>query len=188
MNKKTASGKFVVRVPPDLHLELKRVALDQGASLNQVCVDRLKQPATGAKGLLVDTLQEFVGDGLVAIVQYGSSVRGEATEASDIDILCVIDDSVNIQRQLYRKWDELSEKRQLSKKYAVHFTHPLVDDLNASTLWLETAVEGMILFDPSLLAQRIFVKLRHLIFDQKYRRSLVHGQPVWVYNSGEGHA
>ena len=42
---KKYSGKFVLRIPPDIHEEVSRAAIASGKSLNQWAVDALKQAA-----------------------------------------------------------------------------------------------------------------------------------------------
>ncbi|MDD2708852.1 MAG: toxin-antitoxin system HicB family antitoxin [Verrucomicrobiae bacterium] len=43
--KKNFSGKFVVRMPSDLHKALAMRAIKEGVSLNELCVKRLKPAA-----------------------------------------------------------------------------------------------------------------------------------------------
>jgi len=85
-----SSGKFVLRLPPALHGTLRAAARAGGVSLNEYCVRRL---AAGGPGLAADesaaaivtAAAALLGDSLVAVVVYGSWVRGEATTASDVE-------------------------------------------------------------------------------------------------------
>ena len=40
-------------------------------------------------------LEEKYGDKIKKVILYGSYARGEATEDSDVDVLVVVDDSLN---------------------------------------------------------------------------------------------
>ena len=46
-------------------------------------------------------LHETYGDGIKRVILYGSHARGEATEDSDVDVLVLVDPSLN-----YREVDE----------------------------------------------------------------------------------
>ena len=54
---------------------------------------------------LVARAGAVAGDGLAAVILHGSWVRGDATPASDVDALVVVDPRIAVTRGLYRTWD-----------------------------------------------------------------------------------
>lgn len=52
-------------------------------------------------------LKEAHGDRLRGVVLYGSEARGEAGPDSDVDVLVLLDDPVNLGRDLQRNLDAL---------------------------------------------------------------------------------
>ena len=84
--------------------------------MNRVCVRRLstaptacgQELATAAEvipGSLLRGIRQRFADELVGIVLFGSTARGDNTEASDIDLLLVLSPGVVLSRELYRRWD-----------------------------------------------------------------------------------
>ncbi len=53
--------------------------------------ERIKQLARRIKDYLIT----IYGDKIIEVILYGSYVRGDATEDSDIDVLVLIDESLN---------------------------------------------------------------------------------------------
>ena len=181
MSKKSFSGKFVLRISSELHRDLYDLSMEQGKSLNQLCVERLANNHI-VMNPPVDGLKKFLGNEVIAIYQYGSTVRGEATAMSDVDILCVIDNSVVINRELYSKWDAFMNDISLNKKYSIHFVHTIKNIYSASSLWLEISLSGVPLYDSGSCIQKKLIQLRQLTYEGYYQRKLVHGQPMWVKN------
>ncbi|WP_434686498.1 nucleotidyltransferase domain-containing protein [Pseudanabaena minima] len=50
-------------------------------------------------------LVELYGDRLFSLILFGSQARGEATSDSDIDVMTVLDDPVNVAEEIYRMSD-----------------------------------------------------------------------------------
>ena len=48
---------------------------------------------------------EAFGDAVTGVIAYGSWARGEATSDSDVDVLIVVDPSVALTRDIYRRCD-----------------------------------------------------------------------------------
>jgi predicted nucleotidyltransferase len=51
------------------------------------------------------SLVELYGDRLFSLILFGSQARGEATPDSDIDVMTVLDDPVNVAEEIYRTSD-----------------------------------------------------------------------------------
>ena len=177
-----ASGKFLLRIEPGLHAALRQAAAAVGLSLNDFCARKLAAPglapsAPGAQA--VERAAAAVGDALVGVVAFGSWARQELTEASDIDLLIVVDAPVELTRELYRGWDAeplLWDGRRVEP----HFARRPERGWRPSSLWLEVGVEGVVLFERGLEVSRYLAEVRGLIATGAVQRRWSHGQPYWV--------
>ncbi len=170
------SGKFVLRIEPELHLALKTEAHRLGESLNTLCQHKLSAaaPIIETNGLpLNQIITSFCP---VGVVLFGSTVRGEATSKSDIDLLIVLDSKKMISRDFYRHWDKLHFKDSISPQF-VHL--PRIKEPLGS-LWLECAIEGEILYDPNKSLRVCFREIRQSIAEGSYTKKISHGQSYWI--------
>jgi predicted nucleotidyltransferase len=108
------SGRFLLRIPPELHRRLRDLAGGRDKSLNELCRDILERAVSGGTEgagltspleLLVQRCRESFAGQLVGIVLFGSVARGEEFPESDLDVLLVMDEACPIQRGLYRVWE-----------------------------------------------------------------------------------
>ena len=184
MTQRALSGRFVLRLDPDLHAELRREAAMRGISLNAYCVQRLAAPASLSPGFegAADTVRragDLMGESLVGIVVFGSWARGGAAETSDVDILIVVDGAIPITRELYRRWDE-APVAWSGRPVDPHFVHLPPERRTPSGLWAEVAVDGIVLHDPRF---RLFPRLaavRRALAEGRLRRRTVHGTVYWT--------
>jgi len=176
------SGRFVLRLSPDLHARLRVAAQDAGLSLNEYCIRRLAAPggvAEGLGGAIVARATEQFEKALVGVLLFGSWARGTAGKASDVDLLVVIDREVPIVRSLYRHWDETPSTWE-GHRIEVHFVHLPPHGASPAGLWAEAALDGLVLFDRDLELSRHLIQIRREIAAGALRRELSHGQPYWV--------
>ncbi len=195
------SGRFVLRIPPDLHRRLRELAAREGRSLNEVC-RRLLAAAIGPAspgaaqrspaapgGLPVDVPPELMAairgawpEVLVGVVLFGSAARGEATAASDVDLLIVLDQGVEISRALYREWDRgvAGATRRAGREFTPQFVVLPRSPEAAGGIWLEVARDGIVLDDPKGRAARFLAALRDYAMSGAVVRKVAHGQPYWV--------
>jgi len=54
---------------------------------------------------LIEKLKETYGDSLVKVILYGSKARGDSTEDSDIDIMVVLKDYIDIKKERFKIYD-----------------------------------------------------------------------------------
>lgn len=177
-----ASGRFVLRIDPALHDQLRGSAKRAGLSLNEFCARKLAEPeSVTAPGLApaVHRAHAQFGSNLVGIAAFGSWARGEMTASSDVDLLVTVAHAVPIGRALYRAWDE--ERIE----FAGHpvepcFVHLPERDEELSGFWAEIAIDGIILFDPTLRLSLRLAAVRRDIAAGLLQRRHAHGHSYWV--------
>ncbi len=174
------SGRFLLRMSPDLHDTLRSAARAAGLSLNEYCLRRL---LTGSvvhddAAALVSRAAAVTGRRLVGLVLHGSWVRGNAASGSDVDALIVVDRHVSLSRSLYRAWDR-EPLTWGGRPLDPHFVH-LPAAPTVSGLWAEIATHGLIVFDRDGELGTCLARVRGAIADGRLRRRTAHGQPYWT--------
>ncbi len=181
-NTRRASGRFVLRIDPSVHQALRTAAVEAGVSLNEYCARRLAVPGWQLPMEAEDTLlylDRLFGRALAGVVVYGSWARGEATADSDVDLLIVVADDVQLTRELYRQWDANPPKWG-SLPIEPHFIHLPTSDVPLSGTWAEVALDGIVLSDPTFEIARRLGSMRRRLVDGEMVRRTVQGQPYWT--------
>lgn len=177
------SGRFVVRIDPDVHASLRERAHAAGISLNHYCGRKLRMPSSELHPSAVDVVGRavsIVGDSLLGVVAFGSWARGEPGGQSDLDIMVVADAEVRIARDLYRQWDDRPRLEWDGHSVEPHFVHLAAEDAAPSGLWAEVAMDGIVLFERRLTVSLRIARLRRQILAGRISRRVVHGNPYWV--------
>ncbi len=177
------SGRFILRMPPVLHTALHRAARTSGLSLNAYCVRQLEAVDLGVASdedvtSLVARARAVVGNTLSAVALHGSWVRGEATSASDVDALILVDSRMALSRALYRAWDA-QPLTWRGRPVDPHFVH-LASEGEVSGLWAEVAVDGLVVFERDWKLSAHLARIRRAIAAGRLVRRIVHGQPYWT--------
>ena len=179
-----ASGRFLLRLDPGLHATLREAARADDVSLNEYCVRKLAAPL-GSLGSLdsaivaVRRAGSFFGADLIAVAAFGSWVRGEAGDRSDVDLVICVAEGVALTRELYRRWD-VEPLRWADREVDAHFVH--LPDLQrfSPAVWGEIAIEGVVLFERDLLLSARLAAIRRQIAAGRIVRRFAQGQPYWV--------
>jgi len=173
------SGKFLLRVPPRLHRALAERADRAGTSLNRLCIDLLSTgvDSRDPESSLFAKLRGCFGPSLRAIVLFGSHARGSAMDTSDTDVLLVFAPETEISRALYRKWED-SPDAEGSPDLSLHCVTP-ADPERAGGLWLEVALDGIVLWDADGATSRLLAALKRRIAEGRYVREKSHGHGYW---------
>jgi hypothetical protein len=185
MDEKEYSGKFVLRVPPEMHRRLVAYGQALGLSLNCACLRLLgsaldpQQPGAlpyGLGGILAP--QSELSTDILGLVLYGSEARGEATSASDVDILVVVAAERPITRSLYSQVDATPG---LDRRVSLMLSHLPGSAARPGSLWLEVSQDGIVLFDRDRSVTRMCAAIRRQIAAGRMSRRESHGQGYWVY-------
>lgn len=182
-----ASGRFLLRIDSGLHTALREAAREAGLSLNQYCAAKLALPCGNISDESVKVVRRaasLFGGTLAGVVAFGSWTRGQETITSDIDLMIVVDESVEIGRHLYRAWDQVPIHWN-DHVVEAHFVHPPRSGERISGMWAEVATDGVVLFERGLAISMRLVEIREEIAAGRLIRRRVHGQPYWVERQPE---
>lgn len=190
---KSASGKFVLRLPSSLHQSLSMESKKKGLSLNQYCLEILQSRFQRKENnvnqqlphanKIIAKLREKLGPSFLGIILFGSRALGENTEDSDLDLLIVLHPSAPLNRDLYRWWD--GQGFDLSYPVNPHFVHLPDDTASIGSLWLEAASSGSLLLDKGNKLSHFIQKVRNTIDQGLVQRSWSHGHPYWIWKNHE---
>ena len=194
MNTGMPSGRFLLRLPRDLHRSLRERAATAGSSLNEFCRAALETAvngtahATPSSGTAAaEAVVAGFGVQIEAVVLFGSAARGDAGAWSDVDLLIVVAAEVPLTRSLYRTWDRTvaaaAAIRALGSPVNPHFAHLPAEDAAAGggSLWLEVALHGIVLWQRTSALPRWLASTRERMAEGAIRRRYAHGQPYWTY-------
>lgn len=182
-NRSLPSGRFNLRIEPELHASLREAARDAGTSLNDFCAHKLASPGGllgPAAGAVVDRAGSILGDSLMGVVAFGSWARGDETATSDLDVLLVVGEKVPIARGLYRRWDDGPALQWDGHEVAPHFVHLPSESEGVSGLWAELALDGLVLFERELAVSRYLADVRRRILRGELSFRVAGGQSYWV--------
>lgn len=188
---KAESSAIIVRLPAELHRRLKRMSAEAGLSLNQTCVRllqgdspssgiapfaRIEAAELGLNSLVQEVLAQYPS-AIDGIVLFGSAARGVLTARSDIDLLIVLAEGEVLDRDRYAEWRW--------NTFAGREVSPLLVQLpdaraEVRGVWLEIALDGIVLFDRTLAVSRYLAQVRGLIAAGAFKRESAHGHPYWV--------
>jgi len=178
------SGRFLLRIGARLHERLQGAARSRGVSLNELCVRRLSVPGPsllvepGAAASVERSRSQF-GGALAGVLVYGSYARGDATAASDVDLLVVVDPAISLTRALYRDWDVEPVEWQ-GRHVDPHFIHLPGNRRTTPGAWCEAAIDGVVLWERDGAVTRHLAAIRGDIAAGRLLRRSAHGQPYWT--------
>ena len=183
---------MLIRLPVALHQQLKRLAALSRIPLNQACVEILqagsvnagagkfvlgvsKDPALNSLPALIEEACNEYPRRIDAVVLFGSAARGTMRDNSDIDLLIVLAQSETVDRDCYNEWRWSKVNDREVAPLFVQLPHDTVRGV-----WLEIALDGIVMYDRTLEASRYLIGLRRLIGAGQYQRHTAYGQPYWI--------
>lgn len=194
------SGKFVVRLPLELHRKLVSEAQKRRQSLNNICVEFLSEgfKKGGQSEKIQHKYQNIIsmvknrfGQNLIGILIFGSQISGEATHSSDIDFLIVLSDKISLTRSLYHWWDETTPSESDTLPASDHetinpqFVHIPSYPHESGGLWFEVAMSHNMLWEKGKRVTKFLDALKEMIDKDQIRRYWSNGHPFWVWKKHE---
>ena len=179
----TPSGKFVLRVPQALHSRLRAMAHNEGISLNQAIIQKLHLEKSHNEPSNLSWLLNAWPDQVLALIKFGSQVRGEASDNSDVDLLIVLDQKTDLSTQLYRQWTRILPEE--FSRWSPQFAHLSSTIQDVGSLWFEVALEGEFLWERNDSVREFIYQLKDAIASGYLIRKWSHGQPYWIRNFPE---
>lgn len=135
---------------------------------------------------VVAALQGRLGDRLVAVVLFGSRARGEAQEHSDWDLLVIARDLPERPLERYQRMKHALPELWRGRVSILAKT-PEEFESGVSSLWLDIALDGIILYDPQEYARARLSALGQLIKRQGLLRERLGRELVWRWKRFPGY-
>lgn len=142
--------------------------------------------------IIVRGLKRGLGDGLLGVAVFGSMVRGDSTERSDVDIFVLLNevrlscpsDYLIVRDGIYKM---LREVLDVSKRDVSLVVYGLNDWMEGriTPLLIDIAWEAKVLFDMNGVLSRIFEKLRSATVKAGFKRVCIGWREYrWVKDEG----
>jgi len=133
----------------------------------------------------VQALKHQIGHHLVAVVLFGSRARGEAHEGSDWDLLLLAHD---LPPRIFQRHRFLKQMLPPAERGRISLLAKTPQEFEASlpALYLDIALDGIVLYDPDGYAQEKLAQLRTLIGEKGLRREQVGRDLVWRWQEFPG--
>jgi uncharacterized protein len=135
---------------------------------------------------VVHSLQQGLGDCLVAVVLFGSRARGEASRDSDWDLLVVAHDLPDKYLQRHLQFKQLLPI-DWRGQVAILAKTPVEFEAHLSSLFLDIALDGIILYDQQGYISSKLSYLRQMIQQQGLRREQQGRDFVWRWQKFPGY-
>ncbi|MDM7911766.1 MAG: nucleotidyltransferase domain-containing protein [Methanotrichaceae archaeon] len=134
---------------------------------------------------VVQSLQQGLGERLVSVVLFGSRARGDAEGESDWNLLAIARDlpQCHFERQRGLKALLLPEWRGRS---AILAKTPEEFEAALHALYLEIALDGLILYDTESYAKGRLLRLQHLLQSKGLRREVRGKEFRWMLETFPG--
>lgn len=131
-------------------------------------------------------LQRQLRDRLVALVLFGSRARGEAQEDSDWDLLVI---AHHLPERPVERYQRMKQILPESWRARVSILARTPEDFESavSSLWLDIALDGILLHDPQDYAGRRLSGLRRLIEQRGLLREQVGHEFIWRWKHFPGY-
>jgi predicted nucleotidyltransferase len=177
----TNKRRVLLRLSPHLHDAVKARAESAHTSINTLLERYIARGLTGTSddaahySEVINLAKREFGSKLIGLLLFGSQARGDVHDTSDTDILMVLDDSITIDRSLYRAWDA-----RMPDAISLQIAHLPSTPSDAGSLWLECALDARILDDPTGRIADFLAQAKEYITSGNVVRRTTHGQGFWV--------
>lgn len=129
---------------------------------------------------VVAALKRGLGDRLIAVVLFGSHARGEAEAESDWDLLVLARD---LPARVFPRHRFLKQMLPAMWRGSISVLAKTPTEFEASVpaLYLDIALDGVILYDPTGYAEEKLAQLRALIREKGLRREQMGRDFAWQW-------
>ena len=185
MNSNVEKSRFLLRLDSGVYKKLLQLSKNQKLSINSLCSHFIEYgllAGTHDQKWIDEIVSAYSGEGLQAIILFGSQSRGEASASSDIDLLLVFAPECKITRSLYRKFEKLMDEIPNGDRYSIHCVSQPELSVNPSSFWFEITLDGKVLWKKNNQINDWLKKVKNVICSGKYVRKLSSGQPYWMEN------
>lgn len=136
-------------------------------------------------GQSIEALKRGLGDRLVAVVLFGSRARGEAREESDWDLLVLAHE---LPARLFERHRVLKAMLPAAERGRVSMVAKTPQEFEASlpSLYLDIALDGVVLYDPDHYVAEKLAALRRLIDEKGLHREHTGRDWVWRWREFPG--
>lgn len=134
---------------------------------------------------VVTALGQALGRRLLAVILFGSRARGEATETSDWDLLVI---ARELPTQTLARHILLKNALPVQWRAQVAIIGKTPDEFGATlpALYLDIALDGIVLYDPTGYAAERLARLRGLLDQRGLRREADHRDLTWHWQKFPG--
>lgn len=131
---------------------------------------------------LVDCYKDYLGERLISIVLFGSQARGEAKEGSDYDLFIVADGlpPKPFKRVLFIR---SPLEGQFPEKICIIAKTPQEVMTDFPSLFLDLALDGIILFDKDDFFKKLKNRIREIIQQAGLQRKIEKGKIYWAWQN-----
>lgn len=148
-------------------------------------MDTSGQTNVAVLGQAVEALQRSLGDRLISVVLFGSRARGEAREDSDWDLLVLARD---LPSRLFQRHRVLKQMLPAAERGRLSLLAKTPQEFEASlpALYLDIALDGIVLYDPELYIADKLVALRQMIGKKGLHRERAGRDLIWRWHEFPG--
>jgi predicted nucleotidyltransferase len=141
-------------------------------------MDASGQTDMGVLGQAVEALQRGLGDRLISVVLFGSRARGEGRDESDWDLLLLARD---LPSRLFQRHRVLKQMLPVAERGRISLLAKTPQEFEGSlpALYLDIALDGIVLYDPDQYIADRLLRLRRLIGEKGLRREREGRDLVW---------
>ncbi len=148
-------------------------------------MDRLPQTLESLLNQVVEALKQELDDSLIAVVLFGSRARSEAREESDWDLLVIAHD---LPPRPFQRHRFLKQMLPSTWRGLISLLAKTPEEFEASlpALYLDIALDGVVLYDPEGYAQEKLTRLRELIREKGLHRERIGRDFAWQWEEFPG--
>ena len=135
---------------------------------------------------VITALKQALADDFIALALFGSQARGQATYTSDWDFLLI---ARNLPKKHLSRHLLLKKSIPATHRAAVNFIAKTPTEFEASlpSLYLDIALDGLILYDTNQYLATRLNNLRQLIEKQGLYREQIADDLIWRWHKFPGH-